>query len=255
MSSLHKVIWPQTILKFRPPSSLDYRTRHGSQSEFYESLSAYYTKLCFKILKFLRQTISLSPEQAIYFTWSRRIIAKTINSFFHFQYSRTIKVMSKVDHEKKKILLQLTILTMRATNIKATGGAVATKAVAVGGRACACACACACELYTMKQCCLGSGDCCLYSTRAHTRNKNDVFVGVTFSAAKIVRCNKKFFYLRHYFNCSTLVSNPIMWQFEKSECSSKTFFPVTILGICFVFSIIHISPLFYSQTISLETEI
>jgi hypothetical protein len=43
--------------------------------------------------------------------------------------------MSKVDHEKK-FLLQLTILTMRATNIKATRGAVATKAVAVGGRAC-----------------------------------------------------------------------------------------------------------------------
>jgi hypothetical protein len=38
---------------------------------------------------------------------------------------------------KKKFLLQLTILTMRATNIKATRGAVATKAVAVGGRACA----------------------------------------------------------------------------------------------------------------------
>jgi hypothetical protein len=55
---------------------------------------------------------------------------------------------------------------MRATNIKATRGAVATKAVAVGRRACAH------ELYTMKQCCLGSGDCCLYSTRAHTRNKN-----------------------------------------------------------------------------------
>jgi hypothetical protein len=33
--------------------------------------------------------------------------------------------MSKVDHEKK-FLLQLTILTMRATNIKATRGAVAT---------------------------------------------------------------------------------------------------------------------------------
>jgi hypothetical protein len=29
----HKVIRPQTILKFRPPSSLDYRTSHGSQSE------------------------------------------------------------------------------------------------------------------------------------------------------------------------------------------------------------------------------
>jgi hypothetical protein len=28
----HKVSRPQTILKFRPPSSLDYRTRHGSQS-------------------------------------------------------------------------------------------------------------------------------------------------------------------------------------------------------------------------------
>jgi hypothetical protein len=57
---------------------------------------------------------------------------------------------------------------MRATNIKATRGAVATKAVAVVGRACAR------ELYTMNQCCLGSGDCCLYRTRAHTRNKNDV---------------------------------------------------------------------------------
>jgi hypothetical protein len=30
----HKVTRPQTILKFRPPSSLDYRTRHGSQSFF-----------------------------------------------------------------------------------------------------------------------------------------------------------------------------------------------------------------------------
>jgi hypothetical protein len=29
--ALHKVTRPQTILKFRPPSSLDYRTRHGSQ--------------------------------------------------------------------------------------------------------------------------------------------------------------------------------------------------------------------------------
>jgi hypothetical protein len=28
----NKVSRPQTILKFRPPSSLDYRTRHGSQS-------------------------------------------------------------------------------------------------------------------------------------------------------------------------------------------------------------------------------
>jgi hypothetical protein len=28
----HKVTQPQTILKFRPPSSLDYRTRHGSLS-------------------------------------------------------------------------------------------------------------------------------------------------------------------------------------------------------------------------------
>jgi hypothetical protein len=28
----HKVTRPQTILKFRPPSSLDYRTRYGSQS-------------------------------------------------------------------------------------------------------------------------------------------------------------------------------------------------------------------------------
>jgi hypothetical protein len=67
---------------------------------------------------------------------------------------------------KKIILLQLTILTMRATNIKATRGAVATKAVGVRG--------CVRELYTMKQCWLGSGDCCLYSTHAHTRNKNDV---------------------------------------------------------------------------------
>jgi hypothetical protein len=55
--------------------------------------------------------------------------------------------MSKVDHEKKIFLLQLTILTMRETNIKATRGAVATKAVAVGGRACAR------EHYTIKQCC------------------------------------------------------------------------------------------------------
>jgi hypothetical protein len=61
------------------------------------------------------------------------------SDYFYFIFtllflSRTIEVMSKVDHEKKKILLQFTILTMRATNIKATRGAVATKAVAVGGR-------------------------------------------------------------------------------------------------------------------------
>jgi hypothetical protein len=31
----HKVTQPQTILKFRPPSSLDYRTCHGSQSCWY----------------------------------------------------------------------------------------------------------------------------------------------------------------------------------------------------------------------------
>jgi hypothetical protein len=72
---------------------------------------------------------------------------------------------------------------MRATNIKATRGAVATKAVAVGGRACAR------ELYTMKQCCLGS-------VRARTLVTKMMFwalAGVTFSAAKIVSCNKIFF--------------------------------------------------------------
>jgi hypothetical protein len=37
-------------------------------------------------------------------------------------------------------------------------------------------------------------------------------------------------------------------------CSSKTFFPVTILGICYVFPVIDIIPLFYRQTISLGTE-
>jgi hypothetical protein len=50
------------------------------------------------------------------------------------------------------------------------------------------------------------------------------------------------------------VSNPIMWQFEKTECSSKTFFPDTILGICYVFPVIDIITLFYSHTISLWTE-
>jgi hypothetical protein len=104
---------------------------------------------------------------------------------------------------KKKILLQLTILTMRASNIKATRGAAATKAVAVGGRACAR------ELYTMKQCCLGSGVCCLYSTRAHTRNKNDVFdlLELLLVLPKSLAVTRIFFfmvYYRHYFNCSTL---------------------------------------------------
>jgi hypothetical protein len=31
----HKVTRPQTIFKFRPPSRLDYRTRHGSQSTIF----------------------------------------------------------------------------------------------------------------------------------------------------------------------------------------------------------------------------
>jgi hypothetical protein len=35
--------------------------------------------------------------------------------------------------------------------------------------------------------------------------------------------------------------------------SSKTFFPDPILGICYVFPVIHIIPLFHSQTISLGT--
>jgi hypothetical protein len=34
----------------------------------------------------------------------------------------------------------------------------------------------------------------------------------------------------------------------KSECSSKTFFPDTILGICYVFLTQDIIPLFYRQT-------
>jgi hypothetical protein len=78
---------------------------------------------------------------------------------------------------------------MRATNIKATRGAVATKAVAVGGRACAR------ELYTMKQCCLGSGDMtAAYTARARTLATKMMFwalAGGTFSAAKIVSRNKK----------------------------------------------------------------
>jgi hypothetical protein len=37
----------------------------------------------------------------------------------------------------------------------------------------------------------------------------------------------------------------------KSECSSKTFFPDTILGICYVFLTQDIIPLFYRQSKSL----
>jgi hypothetical protein len=33
----------------------------------------------------------------------------------------------------------------------------------------------------------------------------------------------------------------------------QNFFPDPILGICYVFPVIHIIPLFYSQTISLGT--
>jgi hypothetical protein len=39
---------------------------------------------------------------------------------------------------------------------------------------------------------------------------------------------------------------------KKRQCSSKTFYPDTILGMCYIFPAIHIIPLFYSQTISLE---
>jgi hypothetical protein len=39
----------------------------------------------------------------------------------------------------------------------------------------------------------------------------------------------------------------------KTECSSKTFFPGPILGICYIVPVIHIIPLFHSQTISLGT--
>jgi hypothetical protein len=52
-----------------------------------------------------------------------------------------------------------------------------------------------------------------YTARARTLVTKMMFwalAGVTFSAAKIVSCNKNFFfmvYLRHYFNCSTLVPN------------------------------------------------
>jgi hypothetical protein len=48
------------------------------------------------------------------------------------------------------------------------------------------------------------------------------------------------------------VSNPISYvTIWKWECSSKTVFPDTILGISYVFQVIHIIPLFYSQTNSL----
>jgi hypothetical protein len=49
-----------------------------------------------------------------------------------------------------------------------------------------------------------------YTARARTLVTKMMFwalAGVTFSAAKIVSCNKKknfIVYLRHYFNCSTL---------------------------------------------------
>jgi hypothetical protein len=88
--------------------------------------------------------------------------------------------MSKVDHEFF-FLLQLTILTMRATNIKATRGAVATKAVAVGGRACA---------------------------RARALHNEAELLLVLPKSLAVTRIYFFMVYLRHYFNCSTLVSYP-----------------------------------------------
>jgi hypothetical protein len=44
----HKVTRPQTILKFRPPSSLDYRTRHGSQSTVLHTL--WCDRICMQIV-------------------------------------------------------------------------------------------------------------------------------------------------------------------------------------------------------------
>jgi hypothetical protein len=49
----HPTARPQTILKFRPPSSLDYRTHHGSQSS-----CLYYA---------LQITFRLSPVQIVNF--------------------------------------------------------------------------------------------------------------------------------------------------------------------------------------------
>jgi hypothetical protein len=55
-----------------------------------------------------------------------------------------------------------------------------------------------------------------YTARARTLGTKIMFwalAGVTFSAAKIVSCNKIFFfmvYLRHYFNCSTLETVPTL---------------------------------------------
>jgi hypothetical protein len=43
-----------------------------------------------------------------------------------------------------------------------------------------------------------------------------------------------------------------MWQFEKQNVPQKKI-PDPILGICYVFPVIHIIPLFHSQTISLGT--
>jgi hypothetical protein len=50
------------------------------------------------------------------------------------------------------------------------------------------------------------------------------------------------------------LSNPIMWQFEKENVPPKLFFSDTILGMCYVFPVIHIIPLFHSQTNALCSE-
>jgi hypothetical protein len=41
----------------------------------------------------------------------------------------------------------------------------------------------------------------------------------------------------------------------KNRMFLQNFFPDSILGICYVFPVIHIIPLFHSQTISLGTRI
>jgi hypothetical protein len=80
----HKVTRPQNILKFRPPSSLDYRTRHGSQSTEIYCLQIYRNLQNFteihrqkiiipKSTEFYRQNIILPKFIDIFFSLGEQL--------------------------------------------------------------------------------------------------------------------------------------------------------------------------------------
>jgi hypothetical protein len=79
----HKVTRPQTILKFRPPSSLDYRTRHGSQSvtfvikHFNSNLVKFWIGLHFGML-FTKKLTKLTEKLTLWTGRPRKAICKTL---------------------------------------------------------------------------------------------------------------------------------------------------------------------------------